>query len=507
MIAPSPSCVVHSNFVIWSKTINLRKLSFRYFCASDPCDNQMHEKSFCIFQAISFMKYKRYGEALQWYKFAGESGNPKAMYQLGKLLYEKYQLFNYTEEEGKRLAKMWMLRAVRCGMVQPYEILAKIYADDPKTKDMAINLYFKLYKETSQISALHQAVLLLRDNEDTFLKILRYEASHGYLPAVLSIIASLEYKAEFLSRAFLWRTLLINRDLIKPIINPISNYLKASLKIDFTLPSITMALSHFPTTLDQFNTTNETKEIPQKVENVTYEGCLFSKNTKIIGALTGVNVERELVKTFPPVYKIQSPVHLLLYCIHLASGGYSSRNLNAVEVLLPKLSSSRVFESDLWRKKVDGGSICDFIGCGFIYCLMSDYNSGLQMFQKAAKQGNITGSMMAGLILYHGLNGDRNIEDGLYYLSRCSTDPIALIHVGVVANEPEWTDRAAEYLMIDELSVFEWMGDAFSQGIIIPRNYQLSKLWYGIAVQKYEDNGKDINGLIVKITHILQKCT
>ena len=143
--------------------------------------------------------------------------------------------------------------------------------------------------------------------------------------------------------------------------------------------------------------------------------------------------------------------------------------------------------------------------CGFICCLLNDYSSAFHLFQNSSNLGNGVSSLMCGIILYHGLMKDqgRNVEQGLYYFSSVMVDPIALIYTGTACNELEWIERAAQILQCKANTgkMYDDLGDFFFEGVKMPRNLEIAKLWYGIALKKYEENGFDTNKIIKKISN------
>lgn len=157
--------------------------------------------------------------------------------------------------------------------------------------------------------------------------------------------------------------------------------------------------------------------------------------------------------TFPSIcpafFASGSKSQYLHLALKFASPIFSQRNLHLSFLFLQKLwllHPKGISESLIFRNKCKSRNAKDLIQCGFIAILCHDSKFALDLFIKAAKNGNETGSLMAGLLMFHGLNVLRQVKNGCYYLSQCSTDPIALLHLSLACNDEIYEMRAKEAL-------------------------------------------------------------
>lgn len=249
----------------------------------------------------------------------------------------------------------------------------------------------------------------------------------------------------------------------------------------------------------------------------------------------------------PAFFASGSKTQYLHFAFKFASPLFSQRNLHLSFLFLQKLwilHPKGVSESILFRNKCKSRNPNDLVRCGFIAILCHDSKFALDLFTKAAKGGNETGSLMTGLLMFHGLNVLRQVKNGCYYLSQCSTDPIALLHLSLACNDDVFEMRAKESLGMysktfqydlsnsndfepeknhkkfdDPLNtnkdnesnnsitssrckMYEWVGDLFSNSVKLPLNVGIALMFYGIALKKAEEDGDDISEIIKKISFV-----
>jgi TPR repeat protein len=129
----------------------------------------------------------------------------------------------------------------------------------------------------------------------------------------------------------------------------------------------------------------------------------------------------------------------------------------------------------------------------------------LDLFLRASKKGDLTGALMTGLMHFHGFGIERDVQQGAYFLAKCVTDPIALLHVGVVCGDDAWLARAAIMLNVpkDSYQMFEWLGDLFADGVKLPLDVRIAAMWYGVALKQSELHGEENMTIIEKIARIM----
>lgn len=271
-----------------------------------------------------------------------------------------------------------------------------------------------------------------------------------------------------------------------------------------------------------------------------------------------------LLKLYPPIspafFHSGSKSQYLHLVFKFASPTFAKRNLQLSFLFLQKMRlihPKGISESLLFRSRCKSRNPKHLIQCGFIAVLCHDSKFALDLFTKAAKLGNETGSLMTGLLMFHGLNVVRQVKNGCFYLSQCSTDPIALLHLSLACNDEIYEIRAKETLGIYSSSfqynpqdsirsvnpsssqngadllnkstqndfltkknneeidfdddsknsnfnaryrMYEWVGDLFSNSVKLPLNVGISLMFYGIALKKAEEDGDEIRGIIKKIS-------
>lgn len=261
----------------------------------------------------------------------------------------------------------------------------------------------------------------------------------------------------------------------------------------------------------------------------------------------------------PAFFPSASKTQYLHLAFKFASPSFFKRNLQMTSIFLQKMSllhPKGIAESSLFRNKCKSIKSKHLIQCGFVSILCHDSKFALDLFMKAAKMGDETGSLMTGLLMFHGLNVTRQVKNGCYYLSQCSTDPIALLHLSLACKDEIYELRAREQLGIYSSSfqydtsklphsikeinstisfhlldpkkqdlnqqqntsnnhddeennknvprykMYEWVGDLFSNLVKLPLNVGIALMFYGIAMKKAEDDGDDISSIIKKISNV-----
>jgi TPR repeat protein len=193
----------------------------------------------------------------------------------------------------------------------------------------------------------------------------------------------------------------------------------------------------------------------------------------------------------------------LLLAFEYAAPDVENRNLHLCQIFLNRLYDNDlrgILASRLWMDKCTCGNAKDIVRCGFIASLVGDPNYATTLFSRAARLGNRTGSVMAGLGWAH-LTDIRRPREACFYFAQCVTDPIALIHLGLFTGEPHPMKKAAAILGVreDSAAMFTLIGDLFSQGVKFPFNRKIALVFYGLALSKAEVCGEDITDIIRKM--------
>jgi TPR repeat protein len=182
---------------------------------------------------------------------------------------------------------------------------------------------------------------------------------------------------------------------------------------------------------------------------------------------------------------------------------WQKRDLGLCAQFVQKLNGrGGVADSVLFVNRAEHRSAAQLTKCGFIMTLIGDPEYAQTLFRRASDGGELTGTLMAGLALFHGMGIERETLKGCQFLAKCMIDPVALLHLGAATREPGWLDRAVVLLngKRNELTkCYEFVGDLFFDGIKLPKDFRVASLWYGYAAIQAEIEGADNSGIIRKI--------
>ena len=219
---------------------------------------------------------------------------------------------------------------------------------------------------------------------------------------------------------------------------------------------------------------------------------------------------------------------LFLKTFDLASDDFRNRNLDLckkyIQIMKDKYQVD-IIQLPRFLKKLNSNRTSDLIKCGFIQCLNGKYSDAAQTFFTAFKLGSNVAATMLGIIYFHGLNNytdlndqnnredqantndqkeiARDTEKGIIYFLHAPTNPISLAHLSAIYPNSNYIDRFKDIVNCKEDGkVFEWMGDIFWYGVKLPKNPQIAEMFYGIALNKYEEQGDDTHEIIMKINQV-----
>ncbi|KAK8837732.1 hypothetical protein M9Y10_036267 [Tritrichomonas musculus] len=446
-----------------------------------------------IYLALVALRNDSQLSAIKYLIEAAQDGSTDAMNLLGKI-YEHKQI-------DCDLAFKWFTRAYRLNSINSFLNIGNFFlnnGDDIK----AIYFLKKHYDKTHNIFSILTIAQTVQKMgiKDLSLKLFRFCAANGLQDAIEQIITSLGNDITSYQELFQWLSIgtrfnIVNKN--KPNIQ-CSDHLRANYSSDFSIPLMSSINKRIQPP-EPFVQTSTTKNLIQHKEPFQNQGIWKLKLNK-----------KTDEKKFNSLYFFpsESKTNLLLLAFHYCSKDQTKRNLLFASAILKKLQFKTkfgLFNSQLWVAKTKSKNPNHLMKCGFICCLLNDYSSAFHLFQNSSNLGNGVSSLMCGIILYHGLMKDqgRNVEQGLYYFSSVMVDPIALIYTGTACNELEWIERAAQILQCKANTgkMYDDLGDFFFEGVKMPRNLEIAKLWYGIALKKYEENGFDTNKIIKKISN------
>lgn len=433
--------------------------------------------------------------AIKYLTEAAQEGSTDAMNLLGKI-YENQQI-------DSCLALKWFTRAYRLNSINSFLNLGEYLLNNDK--DIK-SIYFlkKHYDKTNNIFSVLSIAQIIQKMEmkDLSLKLFRYCAANGLQDAIEQIIIALGKDLTAYQELFQWLSIgtrfnIVNKN--KPNIQ-YSDHLRANYSNDFSILPMSLINKRIQPP-EPFVQTSTTKNLTQHKEPVQNQGIWRIKKDK-----KDEKNKKNSLYFFPS----ESKTNLLLLAFHYCSKDQTKRNLLYALSILKKLqfrTKFGLFNSQLWVAKTKSKNPNHLMKCGFICCLLNDYSSAYNLFLNSSNLGNKISSLMCGIILYHGLikDQDRNVEQGLYFFSSNSVDPISLIYMGTACNESEWINRAAQILQCkaDSGKMYEDLGDFFFEGVKMPKNLEIARLWYGISLKKYEENGYDTNKIIKKLSNVV----
>jgi hypothetical protein len=433
-------------------------------------------RSTCV-QAIRSKQSRDDGTAIPLFTEAAHSGNVDVMNEIGGLL---ANLCVFTT------ATIWFRRAIRCGSIAAVFHLAKVSYDMTDFLT-ALSLFACHFRATrSLLTAIEIAKTLSKLELVTqSTRWFRFCAASGMPVAVRELTRILNSQPHAVSSFIQW-SLVTKRYEIPDKTYSFSDLLFATPKRDESLPSLSALHRQAAAPVADIVPTQQS-----------------SSYAPVMGHRLSI------FHPFP-VMTGQTKSQKFLIILEYASESYEKRNLRVCETAIKGLRlKDPVFPYDcaLWRFKCASERSEDLVACGFISCVLCDFEFGLSLFKKAAAAGSETGALMCGIILYYGWSVERNVAQGLFCMNRCAMDPIALAHCGLCAGDgPDWSMRAAE-IIGDEARdfLYEKIGDVFYDGIKIPKNNQAAIAWYVMQLEKSQLKGHDTKALVMKLSRIVHE--
>ena len=400
--------------------------------------------------------------AFYLYKLLAAQGNVAAMNALGKLYCENYGGFGLGRKEANLIAIRWHLRAIQYGSKDGYKYLAFCFRR--LDRNIECGFYLLKYAQLSNSIApfiLVRSILMNCSNktENICKKLIDIIKKKGYTFSNKSNFVPKEEIHEFCSFR----------------------------KNDFSLSTIQKLNNDDKEELYSFDFAknyqiNEYSNLKEDQENYKRNGF----------------IKRSL---YPSLNKTQ----LFLMLMEAVTPNFGKRDLllaNQIINVIYLKNPRGFFECKLWIQKCESKLSDDLVRCGFILCLLHDYDFALGLFYKASTKGNLVGSLLVGLIISHTMN-NKKAEDGYYFFGKCNMDPLALIHLGLYCNNKSYLERAAHYLNTeaDSPEMYEWVGDMLSNGVKFPVLNAAATMFYSHAIIKSEEKGKDYTRIMFKLSN------
>jgi TPR repeat protein len=138
--------------------------------------------------------------------------------------------------------------------------------------------------------------------------------------------------------------------------------------------------------------------------------------------------------------------------------------------------------------------------------LIGDRERAQTSFLRAYDGGDLIGTLIVGLILFHGIGVEKDMLKGCQFLAKCMIDLTALLHFSAALKEPVWLDRAAMPMntKINELTkLYGCVGDLFFDGVKLPREFRITIRWHENAAMQSEIEGANNHGILEKIGRLI----
>lgn len=486
--APSPVSLIHINKPYYcyhllqksnsdAGTNDQDAVDFSFLCSTgknpgiskSPFDsaNALSDKSADLGMAAYELSTvpENYGDsktALHFYESLAKTGNADAMNRIGRFYLEEYGSLSIERDEGIRRAIRWHLRAIRCGSKEGYKYLAECFRQVNRKLENGFCL-LKSYQFSNSVVYIDLLNKFIADKDENLCK------------KLTEICKRKGYDSNNISN---WQ------------LNNVMTNFRAFYNKDYTLPAFPKIDVNYADTLFDFD--------KAKKEQIQYLN--LAADAKVNKGKKGF-IRRQLYPSF-------NKTQLFLMLMEAASPDFGKRDLllaNQIIKVIYQKNPHGLFECKLWIQKCESKSSDDIVRCGFVSCLLQDYDFALGLFNKASLKGNLVGSLLVGLILLHTVNNIKK-EDGMYFLSKCNIDPLALIHLGLYCNNRSYLERAAFYLNSDPDSpeMYEWAGDMLSNGLKFPTLCAAATMLYSHAITKAVEQGEEHSKLMRKLIHAHQ---
>jgi hypothetical protein len=374
----------------------------------------------------------------------------------------------YPDDESICYACLrWNRRALFRGSVDAYRHRGKVSAQSDPSKSFLcyVSHFYHAHSLLSAFSLFPTRTPRLVPPEAV--TALRYCFANGHAPAIPRLIEILKDDATFLKA--LWER--VSRK------GPADRVFKAHLNTDFSTPRVSSVTSELT---DIFSRPSADRGSPR-----------VSLARRRDGA----------PQRPPPRFPAEGRTGVLIQVFEFASPDFDARDLSVCAQFLSRLYRDEprgILASALWCGKTRSKCPRDLVQCGFVAAILSDPEFAVDCFTRAAKLGDRTGSVMAGILLTHRLKKPRN---ACYFFAQCVVDPVALVYLGLLSGDPSQLDRAATVLGVraDRAEMYERIGDLFAHGVKFPYDAEAALMFYGQALVRAEAGGEDIGALLVKI--------
>ena len=545
IIVPSPELLIHKNSPYYECQIydhEADPIEEEVHLAQQSIDNVLlkfqHDDSFsrharvqATFEATEFISIpiskvallmgalcsnmNKDNSALYWYKLAASRGSIRALIAIG-ILYLKGRLINICQSVEKeninKIALKWFFRALRRGSLEAIQYVAYTYYNLGQIND-SFHYFFDHYVQSSSLYSRYAVANLLTsfDRTNEAYNWLISSANQGHL---LSAKSAVNYPECSVYRA-IWEQLIYkfeipelehkeyNLELIE-LNDPDENKMPdisrlfdifwqfdtiqshSDMNFHITLPDYSYIEKPRPFVINQ----PETNEKTEKTETNESSETISMYNSSFFDC---------------SFYPSSNRTSFIIQAFKYASAKMENRNLRLSQMMLQKGKINGQYllsKCSLYSQKRVSKNPNDLVSCGLLASLLSQHEEAKSMFLKAGKKGCEQGCFFYGLYMFHSEN-EESIQIGSSYLAKCMSNPIALLHIGLANNDYFYLKRASEILKIEKNhEMFEWLGDCYELGTILPQNHKIALTWYGASLHYKEEEGEDTTFILEKINQM-----
>lgn len=540
IIVPSPELLIHKNSPYYDCQIydhDADPIEAEFHLAQQSIDNVLqkfhHDDSFsrhsrvqATYEATDFLSIpmskvallmgalcsnmNKDNSALYWYKLAASRGSIRALIAIG-ILFLKGRLINVCQTAEKeninRIALKWFFRALRRGSLEAIQYVAYTYYNLGQINE-SFHYFFDHYTQSNSLYSRYAVANLLTsfDHTGDAYNWLISSANQGHL---LSAKSAVSYPECSVYRA-IWEQLIYKFE-IPELEHKVFNEDLITIKdTENKIPSVSRPLEIFWQfdTIQSHSDKNFCITPPENyyIEKSAPLALYHELKGKKIESMTSASYSKSSLSIFETVdwcfYPPTNRTSFIIQAFKYASAKMEHRNLKLSQMMLKKGKINGEYllsKCSLYVQKKKSKNSDDLVSCGLLAYLLNLHDEAKSMFLKAGKKGNEQGCFLYGLCMFHSEN-EESIQIGSSYLARCMSNPIALLHIGLANNDFFYLRRASEILKIDKNhEMFEWLGDVFELGAIIPQNHKIALIWYGASLYYKEEDGEDTTFILEKI--------
>ena len=433
-------------------------------------------------------------EAVHFLREAARKGSATAMRVVSRLYTENRESFFADHGSSCDISALWAMRSARCGSNDALFALAEAYRGF-RMNLKAFCAYWKCFNSQKYIVAAINALEILsmlqnrRETQENVCKLARFVVARGEPAAIPKILAN-NFSVAVNTWGTIWEKYEIKHsNALKDV-----HYLNNSFEDNMSIYS-TRVLSQLLSSVDPFKSFKTSVFILQR-----YPSNDVGENNEIVTKKDEIIKDVNIIDGF---YPSKNKTRLFLQMFEYASPDIEKRNLNFVSSILFQLYGENyrgITFSRLWQEKIKSKKLNDQISCGLICLILKDIKTAFILLQKAALRGNIFACSLCGILLFYSTD---NKKAALMFFSKCSLDPISLIHLYLVFQDESYFDQASSLLgqanNPNKYHVLEIIGDIFKDGVKYPQNYKIAKIFYEQAVIRAEHDNMECPCVYEKI--------